>query len=665
MSEIEFTHTIIWTEGALAAMCAEMAAAGTFVIDTETTGVDSHKDQLVSLVFASNASHAYYVPIAHEYPGCPEQLPLDVVMEHTRSLVEKRTYRRIAANCAFDYHILRNAGYGVHEYWWDTMIVGGLLESNRPKNAEMMASRYFLLEGLTSFKEMMAEQKQACQAYKKEGQETWPVTRAMKDIEIERGAKYACKDGVIEYAMAAYQYQFLKRSPVEMQRWMDYERHVRMMLSVMEEEGMHLDLANYHRIKQGKAIARTQALEDVAAYLKKMDPEGRLGIDTDDPEEVSRLMGSTPLKQLLLFEITNHTPTLLTPKEKPSTSKAALAKLEEEQDSELARLMRVYSEANSAITTVESAIKSAIAYQGKEEVTTGTVRVNTNLNQVGTESGRLSSTQPNLQNISNAVYRFIDGEELKIRNLFRAPDGYRLLSIDYSQLELRLLAHRSQCPGLMDAYSDPRVDLHQDTAIRVFGVDPKTDPENVVYEARRSAKTINFGVIYGRTAYGISDQLGISQEEAQDYLDLWMATYPGVVRYMAETAQYVRQEGAIITHYGRIRRLPNIWNQGDRYDSRYKSPKSAVRASWNHQIQGAASEVTHFGNMAAMDVIRTRGWDVRPCLQIHDEVLFYVQEHLDIDEVVGTLREAMEDPIPCRIPLVVDAAYGAYWGEVG
>ncbi len=579
--------------------------AGQFAFDTETTSLDYMEARIVGVSFAVRAGEAAYVPLAHDYPGAPEQLDRDAVLSLLRPLLESKEYLKIGHNLKYDRNVLANHDIILDGVRYDTMLESYVLESTATRHdMDSVALKYL---GHTTIKYEDVAGKGAKQL-------------SFNEVPLETASPYAAEDADI--TLRLHEAMWPKLAAVhELERiYAEIEAPLIAVLSDMERNGVAVDTG----------LLAVQSRE-LAAHIAEIEQEAHR--EAGQPFN----LGSPKQIQALLFDTLKLPVRAKTPKGAPSTAESVLQELA--LDYPLPRLILDYRAASKLKTTYTDKLP--------QQVSRSTGRVHTSYHQAVAATGRLSSSDPNLQNIP------IRSEEgRRIRQAFIATPGNLLLAADYSQIELRIMAHLSSDKGLLAAFSAGE-DVHRATAAEVFGV----APEQVSGEQRRSAKAINFGLIYGMSAFGLAKQLGIARGAAQEYIERYFDRYPGVKTYMEATREQARSQGYVETVFGRRLYLPDINARNA------QRREAAERTAINAPMQGTAADIIKRA------MIRVHHWlaenrhiHARMIMQVHDELVFEVASE-DCEGLRAPVTECMTGAADLQVPLVVDIGTGANWDE--
>ena len=598
-------YTTIVTRAQLDAWLSRLQAAELFAFDTETTSLNYRVARIVGVSFAVKAGEAAYVPLAHDYPGAPEQLDCEAVLSRLRPLLEDPHCFKVGHHIKYDRNVLANHGITLDGIRFDTMLESYVLDSTATRHdMDSVALKYL---GHTNITYEDVAGKGANQL-------------DFNQVPLEQAAPYAAEDADITLRLHQTMWPILAQSPALENIYREIELPLVTVLSDMEQTGVAIDTAMLAR--QSRELAHRIVALEQEAHREAGQPFN---------------LGSTKQIQEILYDKLRLPVLAKTPKGAPSTAEAVLQDLA--LDYPLPRLILEYRSL--------SKLKSTYTDRLPEQVDPRSGRVHTSYHQAVATTGRLSSSDPNLQNIP---VRTEEGR--RIRQAFIARPGCALLAADYSQIELRIMAHLSGDEGLLRAFA-AGADIHRATAAEVFGA----APEAVTSEQRRSAKAINFGLIYGMSAFGLARQLGIARGAAQEYIDLYFSRYPGVLAYMESTRRQAREQGYVETVFGRRLYLPDIKAGNAQRRS------AAERTAINAPMQGTAADIIKRA------MIRLHGWirsqhelDITMIMQVHDELVFEVAES-QIEEAGTRVRDSMVEAAALRVPLVVDIGVGSNWDE--
>ncbi len=602
--QIEKNYQIILTEEDLDRWVKKLEQAEFFAFDTETTSLDYMQAKIVGVSFAVLPHEAAYVPLAHDYLGAPEQLDRDSVLEKLKPLLENPAVSKLGQNLKYDMSVLANHGIELKGIRFDTMLESYVVNSTGSRHDMDTLALKYLGEKTIHFEDI---------AGKGAGQLTF------NQIAIEDAGPYAAEDADITLRLHGALWPKLEEHQGLQQVFETIEVPLIPVLSRIERHGAIVSTELLHQ----------QSLE-LGARLGELEREAY----TLAGEEFN-LASPKQLGQIL-FEKLNIPVLKKTAKGAPSTKEEVLQELALDYP-----LPKILLEHRSL-----SKLKSTYTDKLPTMVNSITGRIHTSYHQAVTATGRLSSSDPNLQNIP---VRTAEGR--RIRQAFLAPKGWKIVAADYSQIELRIMAHLSQDTGLKEAFSHG-LDVHKATAAEVFGI----PLDEVSTEQRRSAKAINFGLIYGMSAFGLGRQLHIGRNQAQEYIDLYFARYPGVKTYMDNTRSLAAESGYVETLYGRRLYLPEIKS------SNGMRRQAAERTAINAPMQGTAADII---KRAMIDVDRwltDTGFQARVMMQVHDELVLDVPE-TELDSVVEGLKKRMEGAADLDVPLVVDVGIGNNWDE--
>jgi len=581
----------------------KLKAAELFAFDTETTSLNYMDAQIVGLSFAVVPNEAAYVPVAHSYPGAPDQLPRDEVLQKLKPLLEDDKALKVGQNLKYDRSVLANHDIELRGIAHDTMLESYVLDSTATRHDMDSLALKYLSTKTIKYEEV------AGKGAKQIG---------FNEVALEEAAPYAAEDADITLRLHNVLWPRLEAIQPLAQLYKELEVPLLSILSKMERNGVLVDQAMLE--KQSRELTEKMDAIEKEAY--------------DEAGEQFN-MGSPKQIQGILFDKLGLPVLKKTPKGQPSTAEEVLAELA--QDYPLPRLILDHRSL--------SKLRSTYTDKLPKMINPHTGRVHTSYHQAVAATGRLSSSEPNLQNIP---VRTEEGR--RIRQAFIAESGYRIVAADYSQIELRIMAHLSGDEGLLKAFAAGE-DIHRATASEVFEV----PLEKVSSEQRRSAKAINFGLIYGMSAFGLAKQLGIKREAAQNYVDLYFERYPGVRQYMDDTRERAREQGYVETVFGRRLYIPDIKS------SNGQRRQYAERTAINAPMQGTAADIIKRA-MLAVDAWLADQPDVHMVMQVHDELVFEVPEKR-VDEVSKKIIELMSGAAELRVPLLVEAGSGANWDE--
>ncbi|CAQ82392.1 MULTISPECIES: DNA polymerase I [Photorhabdus] len=584
----------------------KLKRAPVFAFDTETDSLDTLTANLVGMSFAITAGDAAYLPLGHDYLGAPEQLDRDAVLAALKPLLEDSNLLKIGQNIKFDCGVLVRYGIELQGIAYDTMLESYVLNSVAGMgrhDMDSLAERHLNYK-TTTFEEIAGKGKNQL---------------TFNQVPVEQAAMYAAEDADVTLQLHQVIWPQLEKVPALEKVFLETEMPLIMVLSRMERAGVLInsDILAEHS-------------KEIAVRLDELEKEAH-----ELAGEVFNLASPKQL-QTILFEKLNLPVVKKTPGGAPSTNEEVLEELVDHHE-----LPKVILEHRGL-----AKLKSTYTDKLPQMVHPLTKRVHTSYHQAVTATGRLSSRDPNLQNIP------VRNEEgRRIRQAFIASEGYRIMAADYSQIELRIMAHLSQDQGLLKAFAEGQ-DIHRATAAEVFDV----PLEQVTSEQRRSAKAINFGLIYGMSAFGLSRQLGIPRGEAQRYMDLYFERYPGVLAYMERTREQAEEQGYVETLAGRRLYLPDIKSRNG------TRRKAAEREAINAPMQGTAADIIKKAMIAVDDWIISEAPKVRMIMQVHDELVFEVHES-ELENTEQKIRELMEKSVVLDVPLQVDVGIGDNWDQ--
>lgn len=602
---IETDYRCILDEAEFDEWLARLQAAPLFAFDTETTSLDYMEARVVGVSFAIEPGKAAYVPFGHDYLGAPVQLSEALVLGKLKPLLEDPARLKVGQNLKYDRNVLLNHGIELQGIAYDTMLESYVLNSTASRHdMDSLARRYLNVETI-SFEDIA-------------GKGVKQLT--FNQIELEQAAPYAAEDADITLRLHQALWGKLSAEPGLAKVFSEIELPLLPVLARMERLGTTIEPKLLHQQSQEIEV-RLAELEKQAHELAGQE------FNLSSPKQLGEIL-FTKLGLPIIKK---------TPKGAPSTAEEVLAELAETY--ELPRLLMEHR----GLAKLKSTYTDKLPLMIKPQ----TGRVHTSYHQAVAATGRLSSTDPNLQNIP---VRNEQGR--RIRQAFIPCAGYKLVAADYSQIELRIMAHLSGDKGLLTAFAEGK-DIHKATAAEVFGV----ALDAVTSDMRRSAKAINFGLIYGMSAFGLAKQLGIGRAEAQMYMDLYFERYPGVLEYMERTRQQADAQGYVETLFGRRLYLPDIKsrNAGLR--------KAAERAAINAPMQGTAADIIKRA------MINVDGWirgiedeSIRMLMQVHDELVFEIREE-KLEEYIALIKEKMSAAAELHVPLVVEAGTGDNWDQ--
>ena len=598
----ESTYETIFSEQELETWLAKMKSAEKIAFDTETTSLNYMEAEIVGVSFAVEEHAAAYLPLAHDYPGAPDQIDRESALAQLKPILESSSIKKVGHHLKYDAHVLKHYDIALNGMEYDSMLESYVLNSTACRHDMDSAAKLYLNRETKHFEDVA-------------GKGAKQLT--FNEVPIESAGPYAAEDADVTLQLHNTLWGKLSTHPQLVNLYQEIEQPLVPVLLSMEHYGVLVDTAML--AQQSKEInGQLIELEHLAHSL------------AGGPFN----LGSPKQLQEILFDRLEIPVLRKTPKGQPSTAEDVLQELAEDHD-----LPRVILEHRSL-----SKLKSTYTDKLPDQVNPKTHRIHTSYHQAVAATGRLSSSDPNLQNIP---IRTPEGR--RIRQAFVAPEGHKIVACDYSQIELRIMAHLSEDPGLLAAFSEGK-DIHRATAAEVFS----TPLDAVSTEQRRSAKAINFGLIYGMSAFGLGKQLGISRTSAQEYVDLYFARYPGVKDYMNRTREAARQQGFVETVFGRRLYLPEINSKN------YQRRQYAERSAINAPMQGTAADIIKRAMIIVFDWLKPK--DVQLVMQVHDELVFEVPES-SAAEVADQVSALMANAAELSVPLKVDAGIGTNWDE--
>ena len=579
-------------------------ACKVFAIDTETDSLNTVSANLVGISLSDKEGEGCYIPLKHEYEGCPTQIDLELAVSIIGSSIEKNKYKAVGQNLKFDIPILARHGIALDAFHADTMLMSYVLNSTATRHGMDKLAEFYLNYTTVKYKDVTG---------------TASKQINFSAVEIEIASNYAAEDADITLRLFNRLEDLLKDKPTQLKLLNDIEYPLVHVLSKIEQNGAKIDKDKL--AEHSKELS--EKIADLSAQAFVISGEE---FNLDSPKQLLEILYEK-LKLPILKK---------TPKGQPSTNEETLQRLSEEyelpgiilQYRTLAKLKSTYTD---SLIKIENPL---------------TKRIHTSYQQAVTSTGRLSSTEPNLQNIP---IRTAEGR--RIREAFVPEKGNVLISADYSQIELRIMAHLSKDKNLTHAFNN-NLDIHSATAAEVFGV----NLEDVTQDQRRSAKAINFGLMYGMSAFGLTRQLDIPRAEAQKYLDTYFERYTGVKDYIANTKAQAKEDMFVETIMGRRLYLKEI-NAGNGLRR-----QAAERAAINAPLQGSAADIIKKAMIDIQDFLEKEMPNVKVIMQVHDELIFEAPKE-NAEEVLSTMKAMMEKAVKLDIPLIADAAIGANWNE--
>ncbi len=597
-------YETVLTEADFERWLARLTTADLFAFDTETTSLDYSQAQIVGVSFAVQAGEAAYVPLAHDYPGAPEQLDRAVVLARLKPLLEDPARGKLGQNLKYDAHVLANHGISLRGIRHDTMLESYVLDSTASRHDMDSLALHYLHHRTIAYEDVAGK-----------GAKQIPFAQ----VGIPEATDYAAEDADITLRLHEQLWPRLNAEPALQHIYETLEIPLVPVLARIEATGVLVDV--FRLAEQSRELAhRMQSLEQEAHAVAGAP------FNLGSPKQI----------QSILYDQLNLPVLKKTPKGQPSTDESVLADLAESY--ELPRLILEYRSV--------SKLRSTYTEKLPQQINPRTGRVHTSYHQAVAATGRLSSSDPNLQNIP---VRTAEGR--RIRQAFIAPPGHSILAADYSQIELRIMAHFSGDANLRAAFAE-NADVHRHTAAEVFGV----GLEAVTADQRRSAKAINFGLIYGMSAFGLAKQLGIDRTLAQRYIDTYFQRYPGVKAFMDQTRDTARETGYVETLLGRRLYVPDIRSRNG------QSRQYAERTAINAPMQGTAADIIKLAMIAVDRWLDSSGVPARMIMQVHDELVFEVAEGHEA-EATRHIRRLMTEAVELSVPLIVDVGSGSNWDE--
>jgi DNA polymerase-1 len=602
---IETEYETIQTEAALEKWLKKLTEAELMAVDTETTSLNYMDAELVGLSFAVKAGEAAYLPLGHDYPEAPEQLPREQVLAKFKPILENPEIKKVGQNLKYDISILANAGIKLAGVAFDTMLESYVFNSVASRHDMDGLALKYLGHKCVSFEEIA-------------GKGAKQLT--FNQIPLETASPYAAEDADITLRLHQHLWPRLEREQELAKVFTELELPLIQVLSQMERDGVLIDSMQLSQ-QSDELAQKIDALEQKAYEIAGEK------FNLSSPKQL----------QALFFEKLGYPVIKKTPKGAPSTAEEVLIELA--LDYPLPKIILEHRSLTKLKSTYTD--KLPLMINGK------TGRVHTSYHQANAATGRLSSSDPNLQNIP---IRTEEGR--RIRQAFIAPSGRKILAADYSQIELRIMAHLSQDAGLLAAFAEGK-DIHRATAAEVFDVAFET----VTPEQRRRAKAVNFGLIYGMSAFGLARQLDIPRAEAQSYMDTYFKRYPGVLKYMEETRALAAEQGYVSTLFGRRLYLPEI------RDRNAMRRQAAERAAINAPMQGTAADIIKKAMIKVADWIAsdTKG-EITMIMQVHDELVFEVDE-TKAEELQQQICKLMAEAATLDVPLLAEAGLGDSWDQ--
>ncbi len=597
-------YQTIYSKQELTDWIARLKQAPLFAFDTETTDLDYMIAELVGVSFAVKENEAAYVPVAHDYDGAPQQLSRDEVLQLLKPLLEDAGQHKLGQHLKYDMNVLANYDIELNGITHDTMLQSYVLDSTATRHDMDSLALKYLGCNTIHFEDIAGKGKNQL---------------TFNQIPIEKASPYAAEDADITLRLHHTLWPKLEKEPELKWLYENIEIPLVPVLSRIERNGVYIDAGML--AKQSKQLEKS-----IAELEQEVTAVAGEEFNISSPKQI----------QAILFDKLGLPVLKKTPTGQPSTAEDVLQELA--LDYPLPKLILEHR----SLSKLKSTYTDKLPLQVSEK----TRRVHTSYHQAIASTGRLASKDPNLQNIP---IRTEEGR--RIRQAFIAPPGYKIVAADYSQIELRIMAHLSGDKGLLDAFAKG-VDVHRATAAEVFGA----SPDQVSNEERRRAKAINFGLIYGMSAFGLAKQLGIGRNEAQRYVDLYFERYPGVKAFMDRMRETARETGYVKTVFGRRLYLPDI-NHSNAQRRQY-----AERTAINAPMQGTAADIIKLAMIKTDRWIQESKLDIKMIMQVHDELVFEIKEPL-LAEATREIAHCMESVADLKAPLQVDIGIGQNWDE--
>lgn len=602
--QVETDYDLILNETQLSEWVEHLSDQELIAIDTETTSINYMDAELVGFSFAANPGRAAYLPVAHDYPGAPDQISLETAIAALKPVLENPNIAKVGQNLKYDMSVLARYGVAIEGPIHDTMLQSYVLNSVATRHNMDALAGYYLDRKTIHFADVA-------------GKGAKQLT--FNQVPLETAGDYAAEDADVTLQLHNCLYPQLQAQASLNKVYSDIDMPLVRILSEVERRGTLVD----GRMLKQHGAELADRLNELTREVWALAGEN---FNLDSPKQL----------QVILYDKMGLPVLKKTPGGQPSTAEPVLVDLA--QDYELPEKILTYRGL--------AKLKSTYADKLPLDINRKTGRIHTSYHQAVAATGRLSSSDPNLQNIP-----IRNAEGRRIRQAFVAPPGSLVLAADYSQIELRIMAHLSGDTGLTQAFAENQ-DIHRATAAEVFGL----APEQVADEQRRSAKAINFGLIYGMSAFGLAKQLNISRGLASDYIDRYFDRYPGVQRYMEETKALAAEQGFVETVFGRRLYLPEINAKA------VPRRQAAERTAINAPMQGTAADIIKLAMMAVQQWLSNSGLDARMIMQVHDELVFEVAEP-DVDALDRGVIECMSGAAALDVPLVVDTGVGENWDQ--
>ncbi|QHV77115.1 DNA polymerase I [Francisella tularensis] len=602
-ADVAIEYITITTQTQLDDLIAELEKYDSFAFDTETDSLNTYEANLVGLSFCAKEGRAFYIPLQHRYLGVPQQLELRFVLDKLKPLFADSKKVKVAHNFKFDEKVLSKYAIEINGKVDDTMIMAYVLKSSGKHDIDSLSKEHLGIEPI-AYTAIAGTGKQQ---------------QTLDQVDIEIVAKYAAEDADITFRLFNHFKALLEQDKVLFKLYCELEMPLTIILNQMEKTGVKIDAT---KLIQQSASLETSIKELESKCYNLAGQEFNLSSPVQLREILFEKLGLPPVKK--------------TAKGQVSTSEEVLVQLAE--DYEIAALIMKYRHLSKLKNTYTDKLPKMLDANG---------RVHTSYNQTGTVTGRLSSSDPNLQNIP-----IKSPEGRKIREAFIAEDGYCIVAADYSQIELRIMAHLSKDKNLLKVFNQ-NLDIHSATAAEVLGI----SIDEVSSEQRRKAKAINFGLIYGMSAFGLARQLEIPRAEAQEYIDIYFNRYPSVKEYMTTAKEFAKQNGYVETILGRRLYLPEINSKN------VMQRNAAERAAINAPMQGTAADIIKKAMINVnMMISQEYNSEIKMVMQVHDELVFEVKK-TKLEEIVAKIKSIMEAAVKLNVPLEVNVDSGKSWDQ--
>ncbi|GAB4221898.1 MAG: DNA polymerase I [Francisella sp.] len=602
-SRMSAEYIAITTDEQFSDFIVELNKGDLFAFDTETDSLNTYEANLVGLSFCLKEGRAFYIPLQHRYLGVPQQLDLHFVLDKLKPIFANPNKTKIAHNFKFDEKVLSKYGVEIAGQIDDTMIMAYVLKSSGKHDMDTLAKEYLGIDTI-SYTSIVG---------------TGKNQQTLDQIDIEVVTKYAAEDADITFRLANHFKSLLKQEKSLYKLYCEVEMPITIILNNMEKAGVKIDA---NRLRQ-QSIDLENTIKEIEQKCYSIAGQE---FNLSSPQQLREI----------LFDKLNIPPVKKTAKGQVSTSEEVLLQLTD--DYEIANLIMQYRHLSKLKNTYTDKLPKMLDANN---------RVHTSYNQTGTVTGRLSSSDPNLQNIPIKSY-----EGKKIREAFISEEGFCILSADYSQIELRIMAHLSRDENLLKAFRQG-LDIHSATASEVLGI----DINQVSSEQRRKAKAVNFGLIYGMSAFGLAKQLKISRTEAQEYINVYFNRYPKVKDYMITAKDFAKKNGYVETILGRRLYLPDINSKN------FVQRNAAERAAINAPMQGTAADIIKKAMIDVNTMLEQEyNSEANMIMQVHDELVFEIKKD-KIKEISSRIKHIMEHAVKISVPLEVNIGFGENWGD--